>query len=92
MRAGKLTLSPTDGTIGWSSQSSAGELALVVQIREISRLTSSATTQAQIQGSELAYPQNLYHLQMVGACERACPADPKLQELHDTGQQQEESQ
>ena len=34
MRAGEMTLPPTDGGIGWPSQSSAGELALVVQIRE----------------------------------------------------------
>jgi hypothetical protein len=51
VRAGEL---PADGSIGWTSWSSAGELALVVQISK-----SSATTQAQIQGSELAHP-NIY--------------------------------
>jgi hypothetical protein len=38
---------------------SARELALVVQIRDSYRLISSATTQAQIQGFELAHPKNL---------------------------------
>lgn len=47
---------------------------------------SSAT--AQMQGSELAYPQNLYFLRTVGPYERASPADPKLQGLHDTRKQQ----
>ena len=30
LRVGELTLPPADGDTGWSSQSSAGELALVV--------------------------------------------------------------
>jgi hypothetical protein len=34
-------------------------------------------------------PQNLYHLWMVEMCERAGPAVPKLRDLHDTGQQQD---
>ena len=34
MRRGELPLPPADGSIGWPSQSSAGELALVVQIKE----------------------------------------------------------
>jgi hypothetical protein len=34
MRAGKGTLPPTKCVIGWPSQSSAGELILMVQIRE----------------------------------------------------------
>lgn len=42
LRAGALTLLPADGSTGWPSQS-----------RDV--LTSSADTQAQIQGS--AYPQ-----------------------------------
>jgi hypothetical protein len=36
---------------------SAEKLDLVVEIRGTSRLTSSATTQAQIQSSELAHPK-----------------------------------
>lgn len=34
-------------------------------------------------------PQNLYHLRSVGMCERSCLADPKLQSLHDTGQEED---
>lgn len=53
MRDGELTLPPTEGSIEWPSQNSAGELALVVGTCV---LTSSATTQAQRQGFELAHP------------------------------------
>ena len=58
MRPGELILPPIDGGIGWPSQSSAGELALVGRLRE-SWCTggSSVATQAQIQGSELAHPK-----------------------------------
>ena len=43
------------------------------------------------QGAELglAPPKILYNLQMVEMCVRARPAHPKLQDLHDTGQQQD---
>jgi hypothetical protein len=34
MRAGALTLPPTNGGIEWARLNSAGELALLVQIRE----------------------------------------------------------
>ena len=34
-------------------------------------------------------PQHLPHLSTLGAGEGSWPADPKLQDLHDTGQQQE---
>lgn len=34
MRAGKLPLTPAGGSVGWSSWSSAGELVLVVKLRE----------------------------------------------------------
>ena len=43
-------------------------------------LTTSAITQAQIQGFELAHT-NIYLT--AGTCEKAGPADPKLQDLHD---------
>lgn len=49
---------------------------------------NSATTQASIQGSELAHPISTPSLWTAGASERARPADPKLQDLHDTGQAQ----
>ena len=46
-------------------------------------LISSAITQAQIQGSELTYPQ-IYIIY-----ERASHTDPNLQDLHVTGQQRD---
>ena len=58
MRAGELTLPPVDSSSGWPSWGIVGQTTIVVQIRE-SQLTSSATTQAQIQASELAHP-NIY--------------------------------
>jgi hypothetical protein len=42
---------------------------------------------ATIQGFEWAHP-NIYRI-YCGAHERAGPADPKLKDLHDTGQQQD---
>lgn len=53
------------------------------------KVTSSATTQAQIQDSELSHPNIYLHLWTARACEGFGTADPKLQDLHDTGQQQE---
>ena len=38
-------------------------------------LTRFATIQAQIQGSEMAHPQNLYHLGRVGTHKRANPTE-----------------
>lgn len=34
MRAGRMTLTPASGCIGWPSQSNVGELTLVVQVKE----------------------------------------------------------
>ena len=34
-------------------------------------------------------PKSIYYLWSIGACEMASPADPELQDLHDTGRQQE---
>lgn len=53
MIAGELPL--PDGSIECPSHSSAGELALEVWMRESYILTSPATMQAQIQGSEMTY-------------------------------------
>lgn len=61
MRAGELTPPPPDGCIGCPGKNSVGQHALVVWIGRASKLTSSSTTQAQIWGSELAYPQIYYH-------------------------------
>ena len=46
LKAGELTLPLADGGTGWSSQSSAGDLALMVWIGRVVGLTSSATIQA----------------------------------------------
>lgn len=46
-----------DSGVGRPSQSSAGELALMVWIRRADILTRSATAQSQIHGSELAHPK-----------------------------------
>jgi hypothetical protein len=50
-----LTLSPANEGIGWSSWSSARELALVVQIRDCQQDGELVATEAQIQGSDLAH-------------------------------------
>ena len=34
----------------------------------------------------------IYVIANVGMCERASPTDPKLQDFHDTGQQQDNSE
>lgn len=57
MRAEGLTLPPDDHSIGWPTKSSAGELIMVVWIRESH--TRSATTQAQSRTLELAHPKIL---------------------------------
>lgn len=69
-----MILPPADGSIGWPSQSSAGDLVLMVLVREAGGLANSATTQAQIQGSELGHAK--IHLRMAETCEMASPADP----------------
>ena len=56
-RAGQLNLPPADGGTGWPSQSSAGELGLVVPIKESWWAVQLSTTQAQIQGSDLVHPK-----------------------------------
>ena len=48
--------------------------------------TKPTTTQARTRVIELAHPPCLWS---AGACEGTGPADPKLQDLHDTGQQQD---
>jgi hypothetical protein len=50
----------------------------MLKIERVGGLISSAMTQAQIQGSELAYPK-IYHLLLVGIWGRASPAVPMLQ-------------
>lgn len=47
-------------------------------------LTNSTTTQTKNQSYELVHP--IIH-RIYGACEGVGPADPKLQDLHGTGQQ-----
>lgn len=79
MRAGKLTLLPVDDSAGW--------LAGAV-VEKACTLKNSATTRDQIQGSDVA--QNLYHLLLtVGIHERVSPADLMVQDLYNTGRQQD---
>lgn len=74
----------THGCIGWSSQSSDGELALVV-LRE----GQHADQLSYHPGLRMGPAPNLYHLQMVGTHQRVSPVVPKLQDLHDTRQQKD---
>lgn len=61
--------------------SSVGALTLVVQIRvQLSYYPGPDP------GLCVVSLQNLYRLQMIGVCERASPANLKLQDLQDTGQ------
>lgn len=53
----RVNIASCNGGMGWPRQGSAGELTLVVLIRDSQGLTNSATAQAQIQGSELAHPK-----------------------------------
>lgn len=62
------------GSIKWPGWGHAGELALVVWVRESCTPTCSATTQAQIHPASTS---SVSH-------EGTSPADPK-QDLHDTG-------
>lgn len=92
-RVRDLTLPATNGNIGWPSQNIAGELALAAQIRE--SWQNILLNYHPGPGLWVDLHQNLHHLWTVGACERTNSADPKLQDLHDTEQQQdnqEESQ
>jgi len=74
--------------MGWPRQGSAGELTLVVLIRDSQGLTNSATSQAQIQGSELAHPKIYIICEQLGQVKGSVLLS-KLQDLHDTGQQQD---
>ena len=69
--------------------SSPGEPTLVVQIRESPCYDQLSYQAGPDPGLWDGLPQNLYYLQTVEMCERASPADPKLQDLYDTGQQQD---
>ena len=85
-----------DGT-WWPAQSQDGEFALMVHIRESWKLKIKKLRKRELTGwpAQLPHrlwispPKNLYHLPMVGAHEKASPADPKLHNLHDTGQQRD---
>jgi hypothetical protein len=68
--------------------SSPGEPTLVVQIRESPCYDQLSYQAGPDPGLWDGLPQNLYYLQTVEMCERASPADPKLQNLYDTGQKQ----
>jgi hypothetical protein len=51
-------------------------------------LTNSPTTQGQIQGFELVHP-NIYLICELLEYVRTSPAEPKLQDFHDSGQQKD---
>lgn len=53
MRTRLLTLPPADCSIEWPSQSSAG--GVVVWIKDSQSMEQLSTSQAQMQGSELAH-------------------------------------
>jgi hypothetical protein len=57
-----------------------------MDMEEADGLMTSDTSQTQIQGFELAHP-NIYPVDELH--EGASPTDLKLQDLHDTGQQQD---
>lgn len=59
----------------------AGELVLVAQVQE----SREADQLSYHPGPDPASP----HLRTPGAFNRAGPSEPKLQDLHDTGQQQD---
>jgi hypothetical protein len=52
-------------------------------------LANSDSTQAQIQGSELAHSKVYPIFELLEFINGADTADPALQDLHDTGQQQD---
>ena len=89
MRIGELTLPPANGSVGWTIQSSAGELALMVQIRESWWADQLSYHPGPDLGLCIGPHPNLHHRQMVGICERASPAIPQREDLHDIGQQQD---
>ena len=51
--------------------------------------TSSAASLGPHPGLKNGLAPNLHHLHTVRMCERASPADSKLQDLYDTGQRQD---
>ena len=68
---------------------SAGELAPVVWVQESWGADQLSYYKGQIQGSELAHPNICPICELPEHLKGASPVDPKLQDLHDTGQQQD---
>jgi hypothetical protein len=89
MRAEELTLLLSDCYIGWASWGSAGELALVVWIQESWWADQFSYYWCPDLGLGVVPSQHLPHLWTARSHEGASPADPKLQDLHDTEQQQD---
>jgi hypothetical protein len=85
----RVTLPPADGSFQWPSWSSAGELILVIWLRESLHADQLSYHPCTDPGLWVGPTQNLNNLKMFRMCERSRPADPKLQDLPDTEQQQD---
>ena len=101
MRAGALTLLPAcpegvrAGALTLLPHGRAGELIPVVQVQKSGQADSSATTQAQIQGFELAHPKIYIIHELLEHMKGPVLMIQSCRDLHDTGQQEdnrEESQ
>ena len=76
----------------WSQWSSAREHILVVWMRESQCADQLIYHQIQTQGSELTHPQIYLICERLGCVKRPSPADPKLQDFYDTGQQDDQEE
>jgi len=85
MRVEAVALPLASCTIG---RNNAGELTLVVWVWKAAGLTSSATTQARIQGSELVHP-NIYPINEVLKCMKGPVLQIQSCRISMTGQQQD---
>jgi hypothetical protein len=75
--------------IGWASQGSSGEYTLVVWIPESWRADQLCYLLGPDPRLWVSPPKHLPRLWTARACEWASAADPKLQSLQDTGQQED---
>jgi hypothetical protein len=66
IKAELLNLPPADGSIGWPTESSSGELVLVVWIRESWCTDQLSYQPGQMQGFELAHPKIYIRYEWLG--------------------------